>query len=159
MKRWENEAIRLKYNGRTHRQIADEVSKLTGIHVTESTIRTYFSVDGRLYLPYLEYEGRQNQWTEEDIRKELKRDAQNAVKMLRSILQKAIKAGEWQVALNIMKEQMDRGGVVTIKKSEINVESNSKQPLTYEQYLKESARLGIDPRSGLRVSKTPVVAD
>jgi len=153
MKRWENESIRLKYEGKTYREIAKEVSKLTGISgVTEGTIKNYFAVDGKFYLPYLEYSARRNEQTEDEIRKELKRDAEKAVRVLRSLLQSAIKDKQWQVALNIAKEQMDRGGVVTIKKSEINVDNRTTQPLTYEQYIKECARLGIDSRSGLRVS-------
>jgi len=151
MTRWEQEAIRLKYLGKTYRQIANEISKYANVSVSESTIKQWFMVDGRLYIPYLTYSAKLNEQSEDEIRKELKRDAENGVKVLRSLLQKAIKNGEFQVALNIIKEQMDRGGVVTVRKSEINVKDQPGKEMTREDYIKECARLGIDPRSGLRV--------
>lgn len=157
MKKWEQEAIRLKYEGKTYRQIADELSKLVGFTVTESTLKQCFMVDGRLYLDYLEYEVVQNQYTEETARQAYKKMASWVPLAEKQLYKEALKAKDFRLAWDILKNINDRAGIVVIRKSEVNVDETRRKPIeTYEQFLAELKRSGIDPRTGLRMAKAEV---
>lgn len=148
MTRYHQKAIELKYAGQTYK----EIEKALGGKLTAGTLADYFATDGMLYIPYLEYEARQNKFIEEEVRKDFRVQAQYASKIMRSILQQALKAGDYVAALQIVKEQLDRAGIVTIKKSEVNVKDEPQKEMTYEQYVAELTRLGIDPRTGFRLA-------
>jgi len=149
MKKWEEIAIRLKYQGKTHREIASEVEKLTRIKVSESTIRTYFNTNGRLYIPYVEYSSRNDEYIEEEVRKQFKDAAKNASKIMRSLLQMAIKRGDLRLAKDILESQMDRAGLTVVKK--VEVEKTEKKVMTDEQLYSELERMGLDPKTGFRI--------
>jgi|SRR5581483_3561340 len=147
---YHKKAIELRYKGYTTK----EIEKALGGKLTKGTLDNYFAYDGKLYLPFLDFQARQDKFIEEDVRSEFKSQAKYAPKIMNTILQQALKAHDYIAALHIVKEQLDRAGLVTIKKSEVNVKDDQQKEMTYELYLKECARLGIDPRSGLRISKT-----
>lgn len=157
MKKWEQEAIKLKYQGKTHAEIARAVSKLCNITVTEGTMRNYFALDGRLYLPYLEYSTKNEKYIEEEVRKEFKDQAKHAGKIYRTILQKALKQGDLKLAKEIVDGQMDRAGLTVVKK--VEVEKTERKELSDEQFFDELRRLGIDPESGLRIGAPKTQAD
>lgn len=152
MKRWEEEAIRLKYLGKTHREIAGEISKLCKVTISPGTISNCFNVDGRLYLDYLTYESKQNGWAAEHSMQEYKRLAANTAKIKESLLKMAVEKGDYRLAFDIARDLDDRAGNVVVRKSE--VDDKRKEQMTDEQLLEELTRIGINPRTGLRV-KTP----
>lgn len=153
MNNYHRKAIELKYKGYTH----VEISKAIGGKLTPGTLDHHFASDGMLYLPYLEYSARQGKFIEDQVRDEFKEQARYASKIMRTLLQAALKAKDYRAALEIIKEQLDRAGVVTVKKSQVNVTDNKdKEISTYEQYTKELERMGIDPGTGLRLA-TPAV--
>lgn len=150
VKEYHQKAIELKYKGHTYR----EISKAIGGRISEGVLRKYFTIDGKLYIPYLTFEAAQNSFREEDIRTQFKRQAQRVYRIWDSLIQKALEAGDYQLAFNITKEQLDRAGIVTVRKAEVNVEQKNTTVIeTHEQYLSELERLGIDPETGLRVAR------
>ena len=80
-----NQAIKLKYSGFSYKQIS---IKLKG-KLFESTLKEYFSLDGLLYVPYLEFETKQNEWNLENTRSEFKKLAIKSSKALQDLLKKA----------------------------------------------------------------------
>jgi hypothetical protein len=150
MKRWEEEAIRLKYNGKTYREIADVLSKLYQFKLSESTIKHLFMITGRLYLPYLNYETKENQWSELHSRQEHKRLSAATANVRQQLLKEALKAKDFRLALDIVKDIDDRAGNVVVKKT-INKEE-PKGAQTYDDYLTECQRLGVDPKTGFPTS-------
>lgn len=158
MKRWEKEAIRLKYNGKTYREIATSLSKMFSVHIVEGSIRNLFAIDGRLYLDYLEYEVLQNNYTDETARQQYRQMASWTPKAEKQLYKEAMKHGDYRLAWDILKNINDRAGLVVIRKSEVNVDDQSgKRIETYEQFVQELQRNGIDPRTGFRVG-TPKMA-
>lgn len=148
-------AIELRYQGQTYRQI----SKALGGKISEGVLRKLFMVDGRLYLPYLEYEAKMNNSNEEEARSRYKKMLGWSWKMQQDLLKKAIKAGDFRLAFDIIKDMNDRGGLVVIRKSEVNVTEQDARPISRTQFFEELTRMGIDPRTGLRVDSDAVKAD
>lgn len=160
MKKWEQEAIRLKYQGKTYQEIAKEISKLCRITIHEQTMKNAFTVDGRLYLDYLKYEGAQNNWTDEHSRQEYKRLAAETSAIQEQLLKQAMKKGDFRLAWDIVKDINDRAGLVVVRKSEVNVDDQRERPIeNYEQFVQDLERQGIDPRTGLRVATPSVGAN
>lgn len=144
---YEKKAIELRYMGYTYPKIAEAI----GNKISISTLRQWFMMGGRLYHDYLSYQDQQDKFTEEDVRSQFKKAARHGVKVMETILQKALAKGDYKLALEVVKEQMDRGGVVTVRQSKVNIEDERKTKLTDEQYLQELQRLGIDRTTGLRL--------
>jgi hypothetical protein len=147
MKRWEAEAVRLKYEGKTYREIATYLSKMLAMVISPRTIEDCFAADGRLYLNYVTYETKQNNWSEEHSKQEHKRLSANTAKMRMQLLKEAYRARDWRLALDIIKDIDDRAGNVVVRKNE-NKEVK-KSSMTYDEYLAECKRLGVSPTSGL----------
>lgn len=155
MNKFHKKAIELKYKGNTYR----EISKALGKRITELTLKDYFRVDGLLYVHYLEYEARMNEWTEEESRKEYKRLASFTSKMQMTVLKQAVKAKDWRLANDIIKDINDRAGLVVVRKTELDIETSVKKVETYEQFTAELKRLGIDSETGLRVETSKMAAN
>lgn len=144
-------AIELKYKGYSYQEIVRNITKIHKMHLSETTLRTYFSVDGKLYIPYLEYEARMNEWNEEHSKAEHKRMSAYTARVRSSLLKKAIKEGDYRLALDIIKDIDDRAGNVVVRKSQVNVTEEQQKPMSHEEFVKELARLHINPRTGLRM--------
>lgn len=152
MKRWEHEAIRLRYNGKTYREIAGELSRLYGMTIVESSIRGLFMVDGRLYLDYLEYETKQNDYTDETSRQQYKQMAAWVPKAEKQLYKEALKKEDYRLAWDILKNINDRAGVVVVRKTEVTTDDKTTKRIdSFEQFLEVLKRTGIDSRTGLRV--------
>ena len=149
--------IEMRYKGNSYRQMSDETERL-GRRLKESTLAHYFEVDGKLYLEYLEYEAAQNSYNKEISKKQFQQVLAIAGKLMRSLFKVAMKRKDYKLAFEILKEEMDRAGSVVVRKNEVE-DMTDRKAMSYEQLQSELARLGIDPRSGLRVAKTKVVAN
>lgn len=146
MNKFEMKAIELHYEGASYR----EISQAIGGRLTEKVLKNYFSIGGRLYLPYLEYEGRQNKERQQGISSRMRAKLSYLDKVMDSLLQGALKRKDYKLAFEIVKEQMDRAGFVVDRK--IKVETDQREVAgfeTYEQYADACRRLGIDPETGL----------
>ena len=152
LNQYEQKALELKYRGSTYR----EISKAIGGKLTEKTLETYFSVEGKLWLPYQEYCASLNAFSEDEIRKDFKRGAQYAYKIKQIILQKALAKGDYVLANRVASDILDRAGLVIVRKAEINVDNKIQEtPIeTYEQYASKLRGIGIDPRTGFRLAPT-----
>lgn len=145
--------ISLKYKGKTSQEIANVINKHFNKKYTPLAIRKRFMMDGSLYLPYQEYAAKQEEFTEEDIRNRYKAMAGWADKVMRSLVQAAIKKGDLATALRVLQDINDRSGNVVIRKSQINVKEEKRGNLSDVEFSKELTRFGIDPRTGVRVGE------
>lgn len=153
---YEQTAIERRYRGDTYREIASLLRKM-GMQFSEGTLRNWFMVDGRLYLDYLTYEAKENNWTQEHSHQEAIKMSAHTMKIRKQILKAAIKNGDWRLALDTAKDIDDRAGNVVVRKAEVNLDDKRTDPITdYEQFKAELTRQGINPRTGLRVA-TPKV--
>jgi hypothetical protein len=107
----------------------------------------------------LEYSAAQNKWSEEDFRNKYKSLSTHTYEIKLSIMKQALKKGDYRLAWDIAKDIDDRAGNVVVRKAEVNLENKSREPLSYDQFIEECRKQGIDPRSGLRISKTAIPAD
>ena len=149
MNAYHKKAIELKYAGNTY----DEISRALGRKFSVNTLKHHFALDGLLYLPYLEYEARQNGWNEETAKKEYKRLAGHMSKVKLSLLKRAIDTGDLRLAYDIARDVEDRAGLVVVRKTEVKDE-RPKGELTNEQLADQLRGMGIDPRTGLSVRST-----
>lgn len=148
---YHRKAIELKYAGCTYR----EISKSLGGKLTETSLKKYFEVGGTLYLPYLEHEARMNAWTEENSRQDYKKLASYTSKVEKSLLKTAMRKGDYRLAFDILKDINDRAGLVVIRQTQVNIDENKSKAInTYEHFLSELKRSGIDAGTGLRVAET-----
>lgn len=152
---YERKAIELKYEGHTYRQISQAI----GGKLSEGSLKNLFMVDGRLYLPYLQFEAERNKMMEQEARQAFKKDLNFAAKIMRTILQQALKRKDFKLALETIKEQMDRAGFVVTRKTEIETTNKGKRIENYEQFCAELQAMGIDPTTGLRTRKAEVEPD
>lgn len=142
MTQYHQKAIELKYSGHTYK----EIEKALGGKMTDSTLKNYFAEDGMLFVPYLAYEAKQNKWAEEHSRQEHKRLSAFTAKIRSTILKQALKSKDFRLVLDIVKDIDDRAGNVVVRKTEVKEE---RKPIeTYEEYVAECTRLGVDPRTG-----------
>lgn len=142
-------AIVLKYHGNSYK----EISKAIGGKLSEGVLRRYFSYDGMLHIPYLEFEAKQNQWSEEDARQEIKRMATYAAKIMKILLRKSLETHNWRLAFDILKDILDRAGITAIRTTVARRQEESDNVETYEDYLAECAKMGIDPKTGHRIDR------
>lgn len=150
---YEKKAIELRYRGETYRNI----SKALGGKVSDGVLRQWFATDGKLYIPYLEYCSQNDAFVESQVRQEYKNFARQSMRLMRMLLGEALKIKDFKLALEIIKDINDRAGVVVVRKTEVNLEDKRTETInSYEQFVSELKRLGIDPRTGLRVAKAPV---
>src|SRR3990167_6849192 len=98
MKFWEQTCLQLKYEGKTYRELADQVYKITKIKVSQGTIENYFAVDGKFYLPYMQYEAEQNNWNADHAKQQYKRLGAYTDKIKVSLLKLAIKTKDYRLA-------------------------------------------------------------
>ncbi len=146
--------IELKYLGKTSQEIANIVNREFNRKYSSFAIRKRFQMDGTLYLAYQEYAAKQEEFTEEDIRNRYKAMAGWADKVMRSLVQAAIKKGDLATALRVLQDINDRSGNVVVRKSQINVKEEKRGNLSDVEFSKELTRFGIDPRTGVRVGTT-----
>ena len=145
-----NQAIKLKYSGFSYKQIS---IKLKG-KLFESTLKEYFSLDGLLYVPYLEFETKQNEWNLENTRSEFKKLAIKSSKALQDLLKKAMDKNDLRLAFDIVKEINSIAGLTALNKQEIQDKNNKKETITtYEELRAELIKSGIDPDTGFRIKK------
>lgn len=150
MKSIYNEAIRLKYSGFSYKQIS---IKLKG-KLSENTLKEYFSLDGLLYVPYLEFETKQNEWNLENTRNEFKKLATKSSKALQDLLKKAMDKNDLRLAFDIVKEINSIAGLTALNKQEIQDKNNKKETITtYEEFRAELIKSDIDPDTGFRIKK------
>lgn len=146
--------INLKYLGKTSQEIANVINKRFNKNYTALAIRKRFIMDGSLYLPYQEYAAKQEEFVEEDVRKRYRGMANWGDKVMRSIVQIALKKGDLRTALAAIQDINDRAGVVVIRKSQVNIKEEKRGNLSDAEFSKELTRFGIDPRTGVRVGTT-----
>lgn len=146
--------IELRYQGKTYQEIANAINREFKKNYSAQTLRRRFAMDGTLYLPYQEYAAKQEEFVEEDIRNRYKAMAGWADKVMRSLVQGAIKKGDLATAHRILQDINDRAGVVVIRKSQINIKEEKRGNLSDAEFSKELTRFGIDPRTGVRVGTT-----
>jgi len=151
MNQWDRKCIELKYKGYTY----PEIVKAIGKKYSEGHIKKLFMMDGRLYLPYLQYEAEMSGFSIETAKKEYKRLAPLMSKVKLSLLQSAIKDGDKRLAWDIAKDMEDRSGMVVVKKVEHEKDDEDKQVTDQELY-DLLTRNGLDPKTGLRVRPTPM---
>lgn len=160
MNLYHHKAIELKYQGYNYR----EISKTIGGKISEGGLRNYFAVDGKLYMAYLEYEAEQTGFRDEETRNEFRRQASYAGKVMQSILERSLRRGNDKLAFEILKEQLDRAGIVVVKQSlekEIIREDGSSDPhsMTDEELKKALEKEGVCYYTGLSLhsmrSKSP----
>lgn len=144
MKIYHEKAIDLKYQGYTYKYI----SKAINYKISEPVLRRYFSIEGMLYVPYLEYEARQNHWNEQNAKNEYMRMAAYTAKIIKDILKQALVRHDLRLALSIVKYIDDMAGI-GITREKIKEERNRFE--TYEDFLAECKRVGIDPKTGFRL--------
>ena len=77
-----------------------------------------------------------------------------ADKVMRSLVQSAIKKGDLATALRTLQDINDRAGNVVIRKSQVNIKEEKRGNLSDAEFSKELTRFGIDPRTGVRVGTT-----
>lgn len=145
---YHQKAIQLKYEGQTYRQISQAI----GGKISAGTLQNYFSDSGMLRLPYLEYEARQNHFREGEVRNDFKRQASYASKIMNGVLQKALKKGDMRLVFDILKEQLDRAGIVSVQKKEMTQRAKGntyREPKTEEEMLAMYAKGNIDPTTGM----------
>lgn len=146
---YQQRAIELKYKGYTYR----EISKSMDGKISESMLAKYFKVDGKLYLPYLEYEARMNNWNEETAKTQYKSMLGWTWKMQQQLLKQAFKVKDYRLVRDIINDINDRAGFVVVRKSQVNVKDDREDKLeTYEQFTEILRERGIDPRTGLRMA-------
>lgn len=146
--------IELKYQGKNSQEIANAINREFNKTYNAGNIRHKFMMDGVLYLPYQEYASKQEAFTEEDIRNRYKAMAGWADKVMRSLVQSAIKKGDLATALRTLQDINDRAGNVVIRKSQVNIKEEKRGNLSDAEFSKELTRFGIDPRTGVRVGTT-----
>lgn len=146
--------IELKYLGKASQEVANIINREFDKKYTAHAIRQKFQMDGTLYLAYQEYAAKQEEFVEEDIRKRYLAMANWGDKVMRSLVQKAIKKGDLATALRVLQDINDRAGLVVIRKSQINIKEEKRGNLSDAEFSKELTRFGIDPRTGVRVGTT-----
>lgn len=145
---YERKAIELRYRGYTYPQI----HKAVGGKISVSGLKKKFATDGNLFIPFMEYIAKQEDYIEDKVRAEFKDQAKYASRIQRSLLQKALKKGDIALANTIVKDMLDRAGVVVVRKAQVNVEDSRERPMTNDEYLEQLRGLGIDPRTGFRLA-------
>lgn len=150
---YHQKAIELKYAGKTYR----EISKAINLKISEGVLQKYFMTDGMLYIPYLQYEARMNDFNEKTARSTYKKMTGWTARVQQQLLKLAINRGDYRLAWDIIKDINDRAGLVVVRKSEVNVDDRAtKEVDTYDKFTAELRRLGIDPGTGLRMAETKV---
>lgn len=143
---YHQKAIELRYKGYSYNAIEEAL----GFKFSISTLQKYFMFGGMLHVPYLQFCQKMDQLTIDDVRKELKRDAAYAPKLIRGILQKALKQGNLELAYKIITDYLDRTGVPIVKA--IQKEEKPAEPakhLTKEELHERIRESGTDPLTGL----------
>lgn len=152
MNKLHQQAIELKYEGKTYQEISD----LLDGKFTLGTLKKYFAYDGVLHLPYLEYEAEHNQWNEQEIRKEFQRMTMYSAKIMKDLLQGSLVSHDFRLTLKILKEIMDRAGITVQRMSEAQMEEEAMD--TSEEAIDQRLReAGIDPDSIRYISTIPSI--
>lgn len=129
--------LKLKYEGRSYKEIGEVVG------LSETSLLDYFAHDGRLYQKYKEYELEQNQLQRQEAQLIINKEVANIVKIKMTLLKKSLENGENDLANKICNEILEMAGLGGIQRVAHTV-------FTYEEYLTELQRRGIDPKTGLR---------
>lgn len=145
-----NKAIELKFKGYTYSQISKQLDG----KISEGVLKNHFSLNGLLYEAYLDFITRRNEIIDQEVRAEYKRMAGYSVKIIKALLQNALKEHNWRLAFDIQKDILDRAGITAYEKTRI--ETRQEAPtrfMTREDLNAELIRQGIDPATGLRISR------
>lgn len=146
-------AIELKYEGKTY----EEISRALKGAIEPRSIANWFNKDGLLYLDYLEYAERKNRERQAESASIFSKEVANASKVIINALTHAVKNKNDDKAVEYAKEILDRAGLVVVRRSEIKSESKPSEPMTYEEFIAECERQGIDPSSGVRKTAAEMV--
>lgn len=150
----ERKVIKMKYDGMNY----PEISKAIGGRFTPNTLKSLFQMSGRLYIPYLQYEAKENQWRETQIRERFKQKLGYLDKVFDHLMAQALKNKDYRLAFEMLKEAMDRGEFTVVRKTKIEP-IEPKKIESYEQLVAELQRAGLDPDTGLRAGTSTVESD
>lgn len=143
------QAIELKYQGLTHQEISDAL----GGKLTKGTLDVYFSRDGLLSFPYLEYQAKQNDQRVSEGKDTLKKEALNATQAIVEVMQNARKQGKDTIVLKSAQAILDRAGIPVSKGNEhVKKDEKFSTGEAYEDFIKEMKEKGIDLVTGIRIS-------
>lgn len=149
MNKWHRIAIEKKYEGCNPKEISEAVNR----RFTPETISVYFSKDGYLHADYLLYEAEQNKLREVEGKALFKKNVLKASEALVKVLDRAIERKDDDAIMQAANNILDRAGVVVIRKSEVNQLNDETETITNEQLAEELRKQGLDPATGLRISK------
>lgn len=147
-------AIEMKYDGKDYEEIRHALKDVISIN----TIKSWFSKEGLLYWEYEKYKAMMNEERIKDAKDILRRESQNAAKVIIKALGEAIKGNKWKEAVEYSKDILAMSGIVVTKDKGGEKEKNE-GVITYEQLHEILRGEGIDPDSGVRTPKAVKAAN
>lgn len=100
MNKLHQQAIELKYDGLTYKEISGSL----GGKLSENTLKSYFAVQGQLYDSYLEYESIQNRLRQIESGTALQKKSLRAVQIIIDAMEKAVENGDNDRAVKYAKD-------------------------------------------------------
>ena len=152
---YKQQAFILRYRGIPAKEIVKKLGRYA-----QNTIEKNFATGGKWDVDYRAFKLRQDRAMEAAARDMFKREVRWAGETMIKLVKKAKKNKDYKLMFEILKEMMDRAGVVVVKKSEVDFGLNERE-LTDEQLDKLIADSGFNPITGLplRGTKTPPPED
>jgi len=139
-------AIELKYEGKSHA----EISLSLGKELSEGTLKQYFSENGMLYVPYLDYEYAANKKRLEESTNIFKKSSVKASQALTEGLERAINHSNDKLIIKYSCIILDRAGLDIDSNWKRSGVDNTWRTDTYEEFVEKCRARGIDPKTGLR---------